>query len=185
MTARERQWLPEWAASCPHHPEFSPELAKLSEGSEHLVYLSETGENVVKVTKPGIFGDYYFLSDGRVHQRCCTPGDYLLRMGLLKEHFGFAPEAVGVTESGQIVTMQKFVKGELPTQEEVDEFLFASGLEPVKQNCFIWKRASPDGEREYWVGDARDENFVKTANGIVPIDLRMWTVETDEDGAPG
>lgn len=173
---RERNWLPEWAASCPHRGEFSRELAKLSEGSEHLVYFNEGGETVLKLTKPGIFGESYFLADGRVNQRCCTPGDYLLRMQFLRTHFGFAPEDIGVTDLGQIVTLQKFVKGDPPTQEEVDAFLQESGLEPVKQNCFIWKRAVPDEGVEYWVGDARDENFVKTASGIVPIDLRMWAV---------
>jgi hypothetical protein len=177
MTALERVWLPQWAASCPHQKDYSRELAKLSEGSEHFVYLTENGESVLKLTKPGIFGDLYFLEDGRVNQRCCTPGDYLVRMYLLDLHFGFAPNAVGVTDSGQIVTLQKFVEGDPPTQDETNVFLRGSGLEPVKLSCFIWKRASPVEGFEYWVGDARDENFVKTVHGIVPIDLRMWRVE--------
>ena len=177
MTARERAWLPKWAASCPHGGEFSPELAKISEGSEHLVYLSESGETVLKLTKPGIFGDSYFLVDGRVNQRCCTPGDYIVRMDLLDLAFDFAPKIVGVTALGQIVTEQKFVEGDPPKQEEADEFLREERFEPVKQSCFLWKRAAPDEGFEYWIGDARDENFVKTAQDIVPIDLRMWAVE--------
>jgi hypothetical protein len=174
VTARERAWLPQWAAKCPHRKEISRELAKLNEGSEHFVYFTENGENVLKLTKPGIFGVSYFLKGGRVNQRCCTPGDYLSRMYLLNLHFGFAPESIGVAESGQIVTLQKFVEGDPPSQEETDAFLWDSGLEPVKQSCFIWKRASPSEGIDYWVGDARDENFVKTSHGIVPIDLRMW-----------
>ena len=144
LAARERAWLPTWAACCPHSTEFSLKLAKLGEGSEHFVYLTESGENVLKLTKPGIFGDSCFLKDGRVNQRCCTPGDYLLRMNLLKAHFGFAPDAIGVTDTGQIVTLQKFIEGEPPFQEEADAFLIISGLEPVKQSCFIWKRTSPE-----------------------------------------
>ena len=27
---------------------------------------------------------------------------------------------------------------------------------------------------ETWIGDVRDENFVKTPAGLVPIDVRMW-----------
>ena len=177
---RERLWLPEWAASCPHGGEVTKELAKLSEGSEHLVYFSEDGETVLKLTLPGIFGDSYFVADGRVNQRCCTPGDYLVRMGLLALVFDFAPKIVGVTASGQIVTLQKFVEGDCPTQEEADEFLRELRFEPVRQNCFLWKRAEAEDGFEYWIGDARDENFVKTASDIVPIDLRMWAVEIGE-----
>jgi hypothetical protein len=44
--------------------------------------LTESGESVLKLTKPGIFGEFYFLEDGRVNQRCCTPGDYPARQGL-------------------------------------------------------------------------------------------------------
>ena len=32
-------------------------------------------------------------------------------------------------------------------------------------------------ESEIWLGDARDENFVLTTDGIVPIDIRLWIVE--------
>jgi hypothetical protein len=42
----------------------------------------------------------------------------------------------------------------------------------VKRQCFIWKKA--EGEDEIWVGDTRDENFVKTEHGIIPIDVRLW-----------
>jgi hypothetical protein len=45
-----------------------------------------------------------------------TPSDYLVRLMLLDMHFGFAPDAMGVTEAGQIVTRQKFVEGDPPTQ---------------------------------------------------------------------
>lgn len=112
----------------PPRGEFTKELAKLSEGSEHLV-------------------------------------------------FDFAPKIVGVTALGQIVTLLKFIEGDGPTQEEADEFLRELRFEPVKQSCFLWKRAAPDDGFEYWIGDARDENFVKTARDMVPIDLRMWAVD--------
>jgi hypothetical protein len=177
---REAAWLVEWAASCPHHSDSEAKLVKLKEGSEHLVYYTAQGENVLKLTKLGTFGESYFIVNNRAHQRCCTPGDYFVRLQTLEEHFGFAADTIGITPAGQIVTLQRFVTGEHPTQAEADAFLLESGLEPVKQNCFIWKRAAEEQGIEFWVGDARDENFVKTPHGIVPIDLRMWTVDLNE-----
>ena len=178
MIARERAWVAEWVESCEHTAERSDTLARLDEGSEHIVYLAPGGKEVVKLTRPGVYGDSYYLVEGRVHQRCCTPGDYLVRLAMLDDTFGFAPRAVGMTKAGQIVSWQRFVEGEPPTQDEVDEYLLREGLEPVKRSCWLWKKRDPNNELEYWIGDARDDNFVKTPHGIVPIDLRMWGVPT-------
>ena len=130
MIARERAWLVEWVESCRHTTGHSDTLARLDEGSEHVVYLAPGGKEVIKLTKPGIYGDSYYLVDDRVHQRCCTPGDYLVRLAMLQLTFGFAPQAVGITKVGQIVSWQRFVQGEPPMQDEVDEFLLREGLEP-------------------------------------------------------
>lgn len=176
MIARERAWMLEWVEGCSHMAERAEPFAILDEGSEHLVYLSAAGSVVLKVTKPGIYGDSYYLADGRVHQRCCTPGDYLIRLGMLDLTFGFAPSPVGVTKAGQIVSVQRFVEGEPPAQREVDDFLLLEGLQPVKRSCWLWKKTDLVNGLEYWVGDARADNFVKTPHGLVPIDLRMWGV---------
>jgi hypothetical protein len=183
MTARERAWLVEWVESCPHSTDSTDHLDRLDEGSEHLVYLAPGGEYVLKLTKPGIYGDMYFLSDGLVHRRCTTPGDYLLRLDLIEETFGFAAWALGVTSLGQIVTRQKFVNGDPPTQDEVDRFLLGAGIEPVRQSCWLWRKRDADGEVDYWMGDARADNFVKTPTGIVPIDLRMWSIILADEAA--
>ena len=112
------------------------------------------------------------LVDGLVHQFKSTPAEYLIRMRLVAKHFGFAPTPIGMTDAGQIVTRQKFIVGEPATQAEVDEFLESAGLEAVKRHCWLWKITEP--KIEEWVGDARCDNFVRTATGVVPIDLRMW-----------
>lgn len=176
LIKRERMWVVDWVESCEHTGERVETLVRLDEGSEHIVYLQPGGKAVVKLTKPGLYGDAYYLVDGRVHQRCCTPGDYLIRLAMLDLTFAFAPNPVGVTKAGQIVTLQRFVEGVPPSQEEAEEFLSRVGFEPVKQSCWLWKKADPNNEVEYWIGDAREDNFVKTARGIVPIDLRMWGV---------
>ncbi len=43
----------------------------------------------------------------------------------------------------------------------------------MKRNCWLWKGTFDD--LEIWVGDARDDNFVETPKGIVPIDVRVWS----------
>ena len=178
MIARERAWVVDWVESCEHMAERSDTLARLDEGSEHIVYLATSGEVVVKLTKLGLYGDSYYLVDDRVHQRCCTPCDYMIRLSMLNLTFGFAPNPVGITKAGQIVTLQRFVEGEPPASVEVDEFLLLAGFEPVKRSCWLWKKRDLNNEVEYWIGDAREDNFVKTPHGIVPIDLRMWGVPT-------
>lgn len=115
LTARERGFLVEWLDLCRHNGQKSSRLVKLDEGSEHIVYLADDGRNVMKVTRPGVYGDEYFLSNGRVMERRCTPATYLLRMELIRHHFGFAPITLAVTDQLQILSRQKFVEGDLPT----------------------------------------------------------------------
>jgi hypothetical protein len=102
-------------------------------------------------------------------------------MGLM-DNFGLPTTPAGITELGQIVSRQKFIVGDLPSQTEVNAFMVEAGMIPVKIECFLWKTHADD--IEIWVGDVRDENFVKTEAGIIPIDIRMWTkrsVETTGD----
>lgn len=151
VTARERPWLLDWARTCPHREWMSEPLHRLDEGSEHIVYYAprEGEDSVIKVTKPGIYGDIYRIHEGRVFQKCSTPTDYLLRLSLIGETFGFTSKLIGFTEISQIVTLQKFITGEPPTQQETDDYLLGLGLEPVKQNCWIWRKCDPADGAEY------------------------------------
>ena len=164
--------LREWVESCAHRSESHLSLPQIAEGSEHIVFFREADAHVVKVTRPRTFGESYYLQEGLVHQRNCSPLDYLIRLRIWREVFDSAPLELGITTGGQIVSVQKYITGELPTQDAVDEFLLASGFSDVKRPCFLWKKAYP--EFDVWLGDARDENFVQTPLGIVPIDVRMW-----------
>jgi hypothetical protein len=150
-------------------------LPFLARGAEHSVYFDAEKGEVVKVTIPELYGTYYELIDGRINEFRCTPTGYLSRMRLLQKHFGFSQIPLGITEDGRIVSRQKFVSGDPPTQEAADLFLENAGLTPVKRNCWLWKGMDIDGF-EPWVGDARADNFVQTAAGIIPIDLRMWQI---------
>ena len=101
----------------------------------------------------------------------------------LLDVFGLPTMSVGVTEFGQIISRQKFIAGDLPSQSEVNSFMSDAGMIPVKIECFLWKTTVDD--IEIWVGDVRDENFVKTEAGIVPIDIRMWTKRAPQGLAAG
>jgi hypothetical protein len=174
IAAHQSGCLLQWISGCPHREWHWENYPLVAEGSEHLVFLDENAGKVSKLTHPGIFGDSYYIENGRVCQRPCSPLDYLIRLRLWHKLFECAPEAIGMTARGQFVSRQQFISGNLPTQTDVDDFLCASGLIPVKQSCWLWKRAYE--EFEIWVGDARAENFVAATGGIVPIDLRLWFV---------
>ena len=66
-------------------------LPQLAEGSEHRVFVHADDKLVYKHTLVGTFGDTYHLVNGRVHQRRCLPSDYLARLELWDEVFGYAP----------------------------------------------------------------------------------------------
>lgn len=172
LSADQSSLLIDWASKCPHEFEQQISLPKIAEGSEHAVFLDAPNIRVYKTTLPHTFGESYYLEDGHIKQRNCSPSDYLNRLRLWEKVFSSAPIALGITKIGQIVSVQKYIKGLPPTQQDVDNFLLASGLEPIRQDCFLWKKRYPTFE--VWAGDVRDENFVNTILGIVPIDVRIW-----------
>ena len=169
--------LLEWIEGCEHSKWVDMSLPEIARGSEHLVLFDDQTSEVVKITLPGTYGDYYEIIDGRIHQFDSTPAEYLLRMRWWEELFTIAPNPVGMTKSGQIVSRQQFIHGDPdPPQEEVDQFLLDAGAVAVRQHCWLWKKADHESEIEIWIGDARSDNFVLTPEGIVPIDIRVWGV---------
>ena len=169
--------LLEWVEGCEHTQWIDVSLPKLDAGSEHLVLLDELTSEVVKVTLPGTYGDYYEIIDGKINQFDSTPEEYLLRMRWWEKLFSCAPNPIGMTQSGQIVSRQRFILGDAdPSQEDVDRFLIEAGAVAVRQRCWLWKKVDADPESEIWIGDARSDNFVLAAEGIIPIDIRVWGV---------
>ena len=177
----QKKWeadrLLEWIQSCPHTQWLEMRFPKLAEGSEHLVLFDGATSEVVKITLPRTYGDYYEIVADRISQFDCTPAEYLLRMHWWEELFSTAPAPIGMTESGQIVSRQKFIQGDpLPPQEKVDQFLVEAGAVAVRQSCWLWKKVEMDSRVEIWIGDARSDNFVSAAGEIIPIDIRIWGV---------
>ncbi len=158
-------------------------LPRLDEGSEHLVLFDAQTTEVVKVTRPGTYGDYYEIIDGRINQFDSTPREYLLRMRWWEKLFSSAPNPIGMTETGQIVSRQRFIQGDSdPLQEKVDQFLVDAGAVAVRQSCWLWKKVDSESEIEIWIGDARSDNFVLAQVGMVPIDIRIWGVPIPAGG---
>ena len=183
LKEREAALLGRWVRECPHTEWADLSLPSLAEGSEHLVFFDESAGEVVKITRVGIYGDYYEIIDGRINQFDSTPTEYLLRMQWWEELFSTAPAPMGLTESGQMVSRQRYIHGDLPSQEAVDEFLTGAGLMPVRRACWLWKRVEMESEMEVWIGDARSDNFVLTSDGMVPIDIRVWGVSIPAGGS--
>jgi hypothetical protein len=170
--------LKNFAQSCEHNQTVELTAASLLHGSEHLVYFSPPG-SVYKLTRPGMYGESYYLVDGIINQKNCSPLEYLLRLRFWRKLFQAAPRDLGITEAGQIVSTDRFIVGRPPPQEQVDKFLQDAGLTPVKQQYWLWKRSYSDFA--LWVGDARSDNFVLTDSGIVPIDIRVWQTGASHD----
>ncbi|HEY4248981.1 MAG TPA: hypothetical protein VGM64_19305 [Lacunisphaera sp.] len=177
----QKKWqadrLLEWINRCPHTQWVDLRLRELATGSEHLVVFDEVTSEVVKVTLPGTYGEYYEIIDDRINQFSSTPEEYLLRMHWWEELFSTAPAPLGMTESGQIVSRQKFIVGDPdPPQGKVDQFLVEAGAIAVKQRYWLWKKVEAEAGIEIWIGDARSDNFVLADGEIIPIDIRIWGV---------
>ena len=84
----ETRLLGEWVGSCPHTEIQHLDPPLLAEGSEHSVYLRAEIGQVYKVTLPGIFGYWYYLENGVIHQGTATPFEYLVRLEIWEHLFG-------------------------------------------------------------------------------------------------
>jgi hypothetical protein len=105
----QAQSLLSWVKSRPHTQWREATFTQPAEGSEHVVYFDSTDAQVWKITRPGVFGDSYYLVNELVHQRNNSPLGYLMRLRLWKTVFESAPRAVGITPQGQIfLSMNSF-----------------------------------------------------------------------------
>ncbi len=102
--------------------------------------------------------------------------EYLLRMRWWNRLFYNAPDPIGMTNFGQIVSRQNFITGDPPAQGKVGQFLTEAGFVPVRRSCWLWKKTADESAMEVWIGDARRDNFVSAAAEIIPIDIRIWGV---------
>lgn len=152
-------------------PEKIPVLAGDVEnvgGHEHDVYLDPNNPRVWKLTANGKLGH----GDKGVH-------DYLRRLQEANRLWpSLAHYVHGVTEDHagrpQIITSMNHVAGHHPPQAEINDWFRSRGWQPVSwdgehgdENIRSWQ----DPKTGTVISDTHSGNFIKTADGLVPIDV--------------
>ena len=148
--------------------------------AEHEVFHRTQDNRAVKRTYPGTFG---VTPEPKGVQKAATPAFYLQRLELMNRVFGsdFRLEGIALGRSLLIgmagdqpcmVISQPWIraadpKNPHPTKAEIVEFMEAVGFKEDPKSYYGWHRDS-DG---IVVIDARPDNFIQSAQGVVPIDL--------------
>ena len=189
----EQQRVEEWARAkgcLIDERELNALLLISNSTSEHEVWYRESDQRVVKRTWPGFFGQVPNWKNGRLDREPATPAQYLARQKLQNEVFNgdIVLEGVSISSrpsmiigepSGQpsFVISQQFIEtpdenSPAPTARQIATFLSAHGFEPVPGSYFGWQRAA-DGVA---ILDARRDNFIMAAEGVIPIDLQIAVI---------
>ena len=59
-----------------------------------------------------------------------------------------------------------------PSEQEISDFMMSLGFTRMEDSCYRWRRPSDQpGEPSLIVLDTKPDNFIKSAHGVVPIDL--------------
>ena len=190
---REQTRVAEWALAqgrLIHDRELEAIPLLSNSTSEHEVHYPTPDGRVVKKTWPGFYGQIPVWRGDRVEREPAMPSEYLDRQALQNEVFGsdLRLEGVNISErpsmiigerGGQpsFVVSQRFIeaadpRSPKPSEARIATFLEAHGFEPLPRSYFGWLRAA-DG---VVVLDARADNFILSAEGVVPIDLQMAVV---------
>ena len=190
---REQARIAEWALAqgrLIHDRDLDAVPILSNSTSEHEVRYPTPGGRVLKKTWPGFYGQIPVWRDGRVERDGALPSEYLDRQALQNEVFGSDLRLEGVNVSARpamiigerggqpsFVVSQRFIQAAdlrfpKPTATAIAAFFAAHGFEPLPRSYFGWLRAA-DG---VVVLDARGDNFVLAAEGVIPIDLQMAVV---------
>jgi hypothetical protein len=138
-------------------------------GAEHDVYLSANGRRVFKFARN--YGFTPRVHEGQLIMAEGTPDEYLLRMALLEKLLPMRARIEGLTDDGTFVLSQLAIPGHHPTEHEMRRFMLDLGFInlPARfgQGGCAWYLPLD----EILVMDASPDNFVKSPNGIIAIDL--------------
>jgi hypothetical protein len=163
--------------------------------SEHEVFYRIEDDRAVKRTWVGVYGQIPIAADGKLDRRNASPSEYLRRMALHISVFGTDLTLEGVTISSKpsmiigqpagqpsIVISQRWYEREgLASNEAIHEMLVGEGFRPVPSSYFGWFRPT-DGSV---IVDAKPDNFIKTSEGLIPIDLQMVQFNLEQLQAAG
>jgi hypothetical protein len=177
---RQARALADWAIKTGRivAPQQMPGLRPVSSAtSEHKIYFDAATNRALKQTLPGEFGYLPAEANGRWSLDVATPLDYLRRWHLFNHVFHGDVWLEGANAGKGAVSavisqpwhMAADTAAPNPTEAEVSAFLRGEGFEPVPRSQGGWRRTS-DG---IVILDAYPDNFIKTKEGIIPVDLPM------------
>ncbi len=152
--------------------------------AEHEVFHRTVDDCAIKRTYPGTFG---VTPHNKGHQTAATPQFYLRRLQWMNEVFGAGLRLEGVSFGQSLLIGQKGKQPSIvvsqpwiqaadpdrphPSEAEIEMFMRSLGFEPMGGAYFGWCRAK-DAVR---VVDARVDNFIQSADGVVPIDVVVFS----------
>jgi hypothetical protein len=97
----------------------------------------------------------------------------------MNEVFGSDIRVEGITpgDKPSIITSEPYheaadEKSPYPTPQEIGDYMRSRGFNPMPNAENAWRRAA-DGISAY---DVRPQNFIKTKDGVVPVDLVLQRV---------
>ena len=152
---------------------------------EHEVRFREEDRRAVKKTWPGTFGFVPAWNGSVWVPRPATPAEYLHRMHLQNHVFqddirleggmiSSGPSLLIGQPSGgfSFVISQPWLeaadnKQQYPSEEEIHGLLCEIGFQPMLKSLYGWQST----DRSLIILDAKPDNFITTADGILPIDL--------------
>jgi hypothetical protein len=162
--------------------------------SEHEVRYRELDDCAVKRTWAGNFGQIPAIEGNGMDRKPATRRQYLHRMRLQNAVFESTFLLEGVSQSdkpsmiigqpsGQpsFVVSQKWVEphdpnDSAPTESELESFMIDNGFRRIPASYFGWWRPT-DGVVAL---DAKRDNFVRSPQGVIPIDLQMWQFHLEQ-----
>ena len=169
---------------------FEPLVLVSDDTSEHKVRHRLLDDRAIKVTWLGFYGQTPVVRGGKLERVNATPAQYMARQILQNLVFNgrIVLEGIHVSEgpsfiigepSGQpsfVISQPWYPAADKtnphPSPEAVNAFMQAQSFVPVRGSYFGWVRPQ-DG---VIITDAKPDNFVLTAVGIVPIDLQIAQV---------
>jgi serine/threonin/tyrosin kinase-like protein len=148
--------------------------------AEHEVFYRASDNRAVKRTHAGTFG---VTNEPKGKQHHATPLFYLRRLELMNRIFGSDLRLEGVTfgkslligargEKPSLIISQPWIdaadeNNPHPVETEIAKFMESLGFVPLAGAFFGWRNE----EKGITILDARPDNFINSAEGVVPIDL--------------
>ena len=119
------------------------------------------------------FGFIPGVAGGQVIMKPATPQEYLARHALMEEIFPTEIRLEGLTDDGHFVISQRVIVGNHPPEHAVRKYLRSLGFVnlPARfgQGGGAWFHKGVG----VFIMDTSPDNFVASAQGIVPIDLQI------------